>query len=92
MSTTVTESETAGSSPADDTRLRLGDPAVRTFLQLLANVLLVSVMNFTIWFAITFFVYLETKSVFATGIIAGIFLVSTAGTGIFFGGIVDHHR
>ncbi|GAB3744656.1 MFS transporter [Microlunatus parietis] len=89
MSTTATE--TQGPAP-DATRLSPADPAVRTFLQLLGNVLSVSVVNLSMWFAITFFVYLQTASVFATGIIAGIYLVSTAGTGIFFGGIVDHHR
>lgn len=67
-------------------------PTVRTFAQLLVNVLLASFINFTIWFAITFFVYLETRSVFATGMIAGIFLVAMAGTGVWFGSIVDHHR
>ena len=40
--------------------------------------LTVSVMNFTVWFAVTFWVYLETQSVFATGMIAGIFLVAIA--------------
>jgi len=74
-----------------DTRLRLDDAFMPTFLQLLVNVLLVSVINFTIWFAITFFVYLETRSVFATGVIAGIFLLATMATGIWFGSIVDHH-
>ncbi|MEU1980736.1 MFS transporter [Nocardia sp. NPDC019395] len=73
-------------------RLDLADPTVRTFAQLLLNVLLVSFINFTIWFAITFFVYLQTHSVFATGMIAGIFLVAMAGTGVWFGSIVDHHR
>lgn len=73
-------------------RLSWADPTVRTFLQLLVNVLLVSVINYTVWFAITFFVYLETRSVFATGVIAGIFLVATVGTGIWFGSLVDHHR
>lgn len=62
------------------------------FLQLLVNVLIVSVVNYTVWFAVTFWTYLETKSVFATGVIAGIFLVATALTGIPFGSIVDHHR
>ena len=62
---------------ATDRGLRLSDPFMPVFLQLLVNVLLVSVINFTVWFAITFFVYLETRSVFATGMIAGIFLVST---------------
>ncbi|MEU7908968.1 MFS transporter [Actinoplanes sp. NPDC049118] len=63
----------------------------KTFYQLLANTLLVSVINFTVWFAITFYVYLQTRSVFATGVISGIFLVMTALTGIWFGSLVDHH-
>ena len=76
---------------AAERRLRLRDPFMPVFLQLLVNVLLVSVINFTVWFAITFFVYLETRSVFATGMVAGIFLVSTMLTGIWFGSLVDHH-
>ncbi|GAB3846826.1 MFS transporter [Dactylosporangium cerinum] len=50
-----------------------------------------SVVNYTVWFAITFYVYLETRSVFATGVVSGIFLVMTAVTGIWFGSLVDHH-
>jgi DHA3 family multidrug efflux protein-like MFS transporter len=65
---------------------------VKTFYQILANTLLVSVMNFTVWFAVTFWVYLQTRSVFATGVISGIFLVLTAATGIWFGSVVDGHR
>jgi DHA3 family multidrug efflux protein-like MFS transporter len=64
----------------------------RTFLHLLFNVLVVSVINMTIWFAITFWVFLETRSVLATGMVAGIFLVCTAACGIWFGSLVDHHR
>ncbi|MCW6006254.1 MFS transporter [Micromonospora sp. CPCC 205371] len=63
----------------------------RTFFQLLVSTLLVSVINFTVWFAITFYVYLQTRSVFATGVISGLFLVMTALTGIWFGSLVDHH-
>ena len=63
-----------------------------SFLYQLQNTLLVSVINFTVWFAITFYVYLQTRSVFATGVVAGIFLVATALTGIWFGSLVDHHR
>jgi DHA3 family multidrug efflux protein-like MFS transporter len=61
----------------------------KTFYQLLISALLVSVINYTVWFAITFYVYLQTRSVFATGTISGIFLVATAGTGIWFGSLVD---
>jgi DHA3 family multidrug efflux protein-like MFS transporter len=64
----------------------------KTFYQLLVNTLLVSVINFTVWFAITFYVYLQTRSVFATGVVAGIFLVMTALTGIWFGSLVDRYR
>ena len=73
-------------------RLDLRTGTQRTFLHLLLSTLVVSVINFTVWFAVTFWVYLETRSVFATGLIAGIFLVSIAGTGIWFGSLVDHHR
>ena len=66
--------------------------AHRVFLHLLVNTLLVGVMNFTVWFAITFWVYLETRSVLATGMVAGIFLVATALSGIWFGSLVDHYR
>jgi len=65
---------------------------MKTFYQLVANSTLASVINFTVWFAITFYVYLQTKSVFATGTISGIFLVLTAVTGIWFGSIVDHQK
>jgi DHA3 family multidrug efflux protein-like MFS transporter len=61
-----------------------------TFFHLLVSTLLVSVTNFTVWFAITFYTYLETRSVFATGVVSGIFLVLTALTGIWFGSLVDH--
>src|SRR5688572_23201735 len=61
------------------------------FYHLLGNNLIANVTNFTVWFAITFWVFLETQSVFATGMIAGIYLVFTAGFGFWFGSLVDHH-
>ena len=62
-----------------------------TFHQLLGNNLVANITNFMVWFALTFWVFLETRSVFATGMVAGIFLVLTAGLGIWFGSLVDHH-
>jgi DHA3 family multidrug efflux protein-like MFS transporter len=62
-----------------------------TFRHALANTLVASVVNSTVWFAVTFWVYLETRSVFATGVISGIFLGLTALSGVWFGGLVDHH-
>jgi MFS transporter, DHA3 family, multidrug efflux protein len=72
--------------------LDLSKSTDRAFVHLLVNTLLVSVMNFTVWFAITFWVFLETRSVLATGMVAGIFLVTTAVSGIWFGSLVDQHR
>ena len=62
------------------------------FHHLLANNLVANITNFTVWFAVTFWVFLETRSVFATGMIAGIYLALTAALGIWFGSLVDHHR
>ena len=62
------------------------------FYNLLGNNLVANITNFTVWFALTFWIYLETRSVFATGMIAGIYLVLTASLGIWFGSLVDHHR
>ena len=61
------------------------------FHQILGNNLVANITNFTVWFAITFWVYLETRSVFATGTIAGIYLVLTAVLGFWLGSIVDHN-
>ncbi|SDE16799.1 MFS transporter [Auraticoccus monumenti] len=77
-------------TPAPRLDLRTGNG--RTFLHLLANTLVVAVMNYTLWFALTFWVFIETRSVFATGMIAGIFVLATASTGVWFGSLVDHHR
>jgi DHA3 family multidrug efflux protein-like MFS transporter len=63
----------------------------RVFRHALANTLAATVVNFTVWFAVTFWVYLETRSVFATGVISGIYLVLTAASGIWFGGLVDRY-
>jgi DHA3 family multidrug efflux protein-like MFS transporter len=83
---------------ATDTRTTAGGPVPepdtarrRVFRHALANTLAATVVNFTVWFAVTFWVYLETRSVFATGVISGIYLVLTAASGIWFGGLVDRY-
>lgn len=65
---------------------------MKAFYHLLANNLISSIVNFTVWFAITFYIYLQTRSVLATGIISGIYVAATALTGIWFGSLVDHHK
>lgn len=62
------------------------------FYQLLANNLIAGVTNNLVWFALTFWVYLETTSVLATSWIAGIFALASMAGGFIFGPIVDHER
>ena len=45
-----------------------------------------------IWFAITFWLYLETHSVFMTGTLGGVYLILNLFGGIWFGSLVDHNK
>jgi DHA3 family multidrug efflux protein-like MFS transporter len=65
---------------------------VRTFYHLVANSLAASVTNNFLWFALTFWVYLETLSVVATAVIGGGYMLLFAISGMFFGTFVDRHR
>jgi DHA3 family multidrug efflux protein-like MFS transporter len=62
------------------------------FHRLVANSLVSSVSSSIPWFALTFWVYLETRSVVATGVIGGAFALSAAICGPLFGTFVDRHR
>jgi DHA3 family multidrug efflux protein-like MFS transporter len=62
------------------------------FYRLLGIALLVFTTNNFVWFALTFWAYLTTRSVISTSVMGGIFLVLSAVSGIWFGSIVDHHR
>ena len=62
------------------------------FRRLLVNTLVTGVTSSFLWFALTFWVYLETRSVVATGVIGGAFSISSAVIGPIFGTFVDRHR
>ena len=64
----------------------------RTFIQVLINTAVANVTSSFLWFALTFWVYLETRSVLATGIIGGAYMLLVAAFGMVFGTIVDRHR
>src|SRR5918993_2938886 len=64
---------------------------MRTFHLLVANTLVASVTNNFLWFALTFWVYLETRSVLATAIVGGGYMLMMAVSGMFFGTFVDRH-
>jgi DHA3 family multidrug efflux protein-like MFS transporter len=65
---------------------------MRTFLQVLVNTAVANVTTSFLWFALTFWVYLETRSVLATGIIGGAYMLLVAVFSMAFGTIVDRHR
>ncbi len=65
---------------------------MKSFYHVAANALLTTLANFFLWFAIVFWVYLETRSVLASSIIAGSYMVIATLCGFWFGGIVDHHK
>lgn len=62
------------------------------FRKLLAYALLVATTNNFVWFALTYFAYLQTRSVVSTGIVGGLYLVGAALSGFWLGSIVDRHR
>jgi MFS transporter, DHA3 family, multidrug efflux protein len=64
----------------------------KAFYAILANSLVASLTNTFVWFAITFWVYLQTQSVLATSVMAGIYLITVALSGFFLGSLVDRYR
>jgi MFS transporter, DHA3 family, multidrug efflux protein len=64
---------------------------MRTFHAVLVNSLAASLTNTFVWFAVTFWVYLQTHSVVATSVMAGIYLATVAVSGLFLGGLVDRY-
>lgn len=65
---------------------------MKTFYQILINTLVASITNLTVWFALTYYAYLQTHSVITTSVMSGSYLLLVAGTGFWLGSIVDHHQ
>lgn len=65
---------------------------MKNFYNVLLNTLIANVTTSYLWFALTFWIYLETRSVLATGIIGGLFMLLIAICSIAFGTIVDHNK
>jgi DHA3 family multidrug efflux protein-like MFS transporter len=64
----------------------------KLFYAVLANSLVASLTNTFVWFAVTFWVYLQTSSVFAMSVMAGVYLVTVAISGFFLGSVVDRYK
>ena len=65
---------------------------LKIFHTLLGNSLVASVTNFFIWFALVFWVFLQTHSLIASSLIGGFFALANMVTALQFGHIVDHNR
>ena len=64
----------------------------RTFAGILVNTALANITTSFLWFALTFWVYLETRNVIATGVVGGAYMLLIAVTSISFGTFVDRYR
>ncbi|TLM81719.1 MFS transporter [Pseudarthrobacter sp. NamE2] len=77
---------------AVDTSLRSPAERSRTFAGILANTALANITTSYLWFALTFWVYLETRNVIATGVVGGAYMLLIALSSISFGTFVDRYR
>ena len=64
---------------------------MKIFHSILANSLVAFVVNNFVWFAVTFWVFLETRSVIATSVMAGVFTLTVAFSGFLLGSLVDRY-
>ncbi|GEE03094.1 chloramphenicol efflux pump [Gordonia spumicola] len=64
----------------------------RTFAHILLNTAVANVTTSFLWFALTFWIYLETRNVIATGVIGGGYMLIIAMASIGFGTVVDRFR
>lgn len=65
---------------------------MNVFHRLVIAALFVAATTNFVWFALTYFVYLETQSVISTGVAAGIYLVIVVLSGFWFGSFVDRNK
>lgn len=63
----------------------------KTFYAILVNSLVAALTNTFVWFAVTFWVFLQTQSVLATSVMAGVYVGTVALSGFFLGSLVDRY-
>lgn len=65
---------------------------MKKFYAVLLNTLIANVTTSFLWFAITFWLYIETQSVLVTAMIGGSYMLLVALLSLIFGTIVDRHK
>ncbi|WP_137843005.1 MFS transporter [Microbacterium sp. 2FI] len=76
----------------DATQVTPGPATVRAFYQVLVNTAVANVTSSYLWWGLTFWAYLETRSVLATAIIGGSYMLLVAVFGVVFGVLVDRMK
>ena len=93
-SSEAAEDERSGTSdaPGVNTSFRTAEERRRTFMGILVNTGIANITTSYLWFALTFWAYLQTRSVIATGVIGGAYMLLIALSSISFGTFVDRYR
>ena len=76
-------------------RCRVSTPhktRAQTFAHVLGNTAVAMLGTSFIWFGITFWAYLETRSVLATSFLGGAYMLGLAVFGVPFGSLIDRHH
>lgn len=92
MSSPVTEPPSPHGMPGAPGPTAPPTTAMRTFGHILVNTAVANVTTSYLWWGLTFWAYLETRNVLATGLIGGAYMLFISFSSIFFGTVVDHHR
>lgn len=79
-------------TPSTPTHTPASPTAMRTFRHILGNTAVANITTSYLWWALTFWAYLETRNVLATGLIGGAYMLFISFSSIIFGTIVDHRR
>lgn len=65
---------------------------MRTFLHLLVNTAVANLTSNFLWFALVFWVYVETQSILVNGLLGGAYMLIIAACSMYFGSLVDRYR
>ena len=82
----------SAATEASGTASGAGSRGKSSFLQLLINTAVANLISNYLWFALVFWVYLETRSILATGVLGGIYMLLISLLSMHFGSVVDRHR
>ncbi|MCP2638142.1 MFS transporter [Microbacterium sp. HD4P20] len=92
MTESPTTEAVGGGSRATEA-LRTAPPGgFRMFLHVLVNTAIANITTSFLWFALTFWIYAETRNVIATGLIGGAYMLFVSAFSMFFGTLVDRFR